>query len=163
MTTLHTDLPGRRIWKKYRALEKSCEMLMLYPRNQATRTEICRLLNADRVDQFAPGSLARGLAEEAQAHGDDLALRLDQGASDDLTIRAASAKLHQTLACLRALRYGHDGSAGWPLPIPRGADSPAYADRPLPPGRSLKYKMPSTSDTLTTLARTMTQSALRRP
>lgn len=85
----------------YLKLEKACQELMLQPDEFGKRVGICRLLKSDNCSAFRPGTLARGLAEEARAHADDLALRLDHAGSDALTIRAAAARLHQTLACLR--------------------------------------------------------------
>ena len=108
---------GELIAGEYRHLEAACQRVVLEPGAAAARNNLCRLLQINRCDTFRPGSLARGLAEEAQAHGDDLALRLEQAGSDTVTIRAAATRLCQTLACLRLELLEPARIAGWPLVV----------------------------------------------
>lgn len=110
------EMPPVWVWDHYMALQDACEGLMFKPAEPAPRRRISRLLQGDHAGEFRAGTLARGLADEARAHGDDLALRLDHAGSDDLTIRAAAARLHQTLVCLGAALCGHGRSIGWPAP-----------------------------------------------
>lgn len=116
MNQADADMPPAWVWGHYTALQDACKGLMFNPAEPALRRIISRLLQADHAGEFRAGTLARGLAEEARAHGDDLALRLDHAGSDDLTIRAAAARLHQTLVCLGAVLCGHGRSVGWPVP-----------------------------------------------
>lgn len=109
----HKEVHGDDIMGRYLALEQACQCLVIQPEELESRHAICRLLGMDVCHAFRPGTLARGLAEEIRAHADDLALRLDHAGSDALTIRAAAARLGQTIACLRGelQRPGLDGPA----------------------------------------------------
>ena len=63
---------------EYEHLEHACRCAMLAPHAVAARPDLCRLLQTDRSASVRPGSLAHGLAEEALAHGDALAFRMEQ-------------------------------------------------------------------------------------
>ena len=100
--------------RRLKALEASCQRLLLDPQDEDARNTACLLLQADLSRNFLPGSLSRGLAEEVRAHGDDLAMRLEAGAGDNLQIRAAAARLCQTLVFLRAQLSSVGHKVGWP-------------------------------------------------
>lgn len=78
-------------------LRNCCVCLVVDPRHAGARRELGQVLLADLHDAFEAGTLARAYAEEVRSHGEDLALRLDPEAGDDLDIRTSAVRLSQAV------------------------------------------------------------------
>lgn len=83
-------------------LETACQHLLLRPDDVFVRERLARAIAAtDLATMPDDSAFVRGLANEARAHADSLAFRLESSGYDCLHISARTALLCQTLAHLR--------------------------------------------------------------
>ena len=83
-------------------LRSACICLIVDPRHKASRRELGQVLLSRIQEGLKEGTLARAYAEEVQSHGEELALRLEPDAGDELDIRASAVRLTQAVDALIA-------------------------------------------------------------
>ncbi|MBI2735123.1 MAG: hypothetical protein HYX38_00990 [Rhodospirillales bacterium] len=83
-------------------LEAACHCLLLRPDDVPVREALARTIAASELSAASDDrAFVRSLVDEAQAHADSLAFRLEGTGYDCLCISAAAAMLCQTLALLK--------------------------------------------------------------
>jgi hypothetical protein len=92
----------RRLNESLEVLDRACQQIALRPHDEAARLLLAMaVMSAELAPSIEDSALVRALTEEARAHSEDLAFRLERPGYDSIFIGAAAAKLRQTLAVLK--------------------------------------------------------------
>ena len=83
-------------------LEFACRQLMLHPHEASARLAMAAAVTATRLEAASQDSAwTRGLLNELEGYGDDLAFRLEQPGCETILAGAAAARFFQSLTILK--------------------------------------------------------------